>query len=546
MRHAPVPTRALALAVGACAIAAACTGVVGDAPGSAAPPLDATPPAATLKRLTRAQYANALHDLLGASVVVPTAIEPDVVAAGLLSVGASVGSISRRGVEQFEDAAFRVAAQALAAGPARDALVGCAPQGVRDDACARAFVVRFGRRAWRRPLADDEVDRWTSVAGSSATALGDFHLGLGFALAGLLESPAFLFRSETGEPDPTHAGRRRYTPYEMASRLSFFLWNTTPDDALLDAAARGELTDDATLGAAVDRLLASPRARTAVRTFFSELLALQGLDDLSKDAKVFPAASPDLGPSAREATLRNLEEQLLVRGADYREIFTTRRTFVDRKLASLYGVPAPSLEGFGEVELPEGSPRVGLLGEASFLALYAHPTSSSATVRGKLVRGALLCDTIGSPPANVNTSLPDPKDSGPTLRDRIKVHLEQPFCAACHTSMDPIGLGLETFDGIGAYRTTENGATIDATGSLDGTPFHDLPTLAKAVAGHPHLPGCVTREVYRFAAGAPEPRDATPEIESLTRAFVADGWSFVGLLRKVALSAGFRTATENR
>lgn len=543
------PKRAGSLALGAALLIAACTGEIGDRQIDGQP-VAIDPAPSTLHRLTRAQYANSIHDLLGKELAIPTALEPDVASGGITSVsfasvGSSIGSVSRRGIEQYEAAAFKVAEQAMSAGPAREALVGCTPEGTSDEGCARSFLGALGRKAWRRPLTPAELDRVVAVATKAATTLGDFHQGLSFGIATLLQSPNFLYRAELGTPEAGQQGLRRYKGQELASRLSFFLWNTTPDAELLDAAEKGALDDEAGLEAQVDRLLSSPRAHDAVRNFFTERFGLDQLDDLSKDSVVFPAMSADLGPSAREETLRILEQMLMIEGADYREVFTTRRTFVNRKLASLYGVPALSLDTFNEVSLPETGMRRGLLGHASLLTLYAHPTSSSATLRGKFIRKALLCAVIPNPPANVNTALPDPKESGPTLRDRLGVHESQPFCASCHRPMDQLGLGLENFDGLAQIRSTENGAPIDPAGDLDGTAFKNPIELGAAIAKHPDLGPCLVRHLVRYASAAPETPGEDAEIERLSRAFADQGYRLPYLLRQVALSPAFRTATES-
>ncbi|APR82423.1 Cellulose-binding domain protein [Minicystis rosea] len=532
------------LLLGAALVLGACTGVIGDREVDTAP-VAIDPAPSTIHRLTRTQYTNALHDLLGKDIAVPTALEPDVEVAGFATVGGSIGSVSRRGVEQYETAALKVAEQAMMPGPAREALVGCTPSGPADAACAKSFLADFGRRAWRRALDDEEINRLSTLATTAGTTLGDFHQGLSFAVAALLQSPSFLYRVELGTPDPKKPGVRRYTGYEMASRLSFFLWNSIPDAALLDAAESGGLDDDGGLSMEIDRLLDSPRLGEAMANFFTERFGLAQLDDLSKDSVVFPAMSAELGPAAREETLRLIHQILVEEGGDYRELFTTRRTFVDRKLASLYGVPAPSLDSFGEIELPEKGLRRGLLGHASLLTLYAHPTSSSATLRGKFVRKALLCATIPNPPANVNTALPDPKESGPTLRDRLTVHETQPFCASCHRPMDFIGLGLENFDGLGQVRQTENDALIDPSGDLDGTPFKTPVELGAALAEHPDLGPCLVRHLLRYASAAPETPGEDAELERLSYHFADQGYRLPYLLREIALSPAFRTATES-
>lgn len=532
-------------ALGAAVLAASCTGMIGDRDADNQP-ATIEPAPATIHRLTRAQYANAIHDLLGEDIAVPAALEPDVDLDGFATVGGSVGSVSRRGVEQYEAAATGIADQAMTAGPARDALVGCTPSGPSDAACAQSFLEAFGRRAFRRTLSGEEIDRLTTVAVKAGATLGDFHQGLSFAIAAILQSPNFLYRVELGAPDPDRPGLRRYTGVEMASRLAFFLWNTTPDGALLDAADRGDLDSDEGLAIEVDRMLRSPRVHDAVRNFFTERFGLAALDDLSKDSVVFPAMSADLGPAAREETLRLIDRMLVDEGRDYRDLFTTRRTIVDRKLASLYGVPAPSLDDFAEVELPESGARRGLLGHASLLSLYAHPTSSSPTLRGKFVRKVLLCATIPNPPANVNTALPDPEMAGPTLRDRLAVHETQPFCASCHRPMDFIGLGLENFDGIGQARKTDHGATIDASGDLDGAPFDGPVELGAAVGAHPDLGPCLVRHLVRYASAAPETPGEDAEIARLSDRFADQGYRLPDLLRDIALSPAFRTAKESQ
>ena len=385
----------------------------------------------------------------------------------------------------------------------------------------------------------------TRVAGITTQAgakLGDFYQGLAFGIAALLESPHFLYRPAVGEPDPTQAGRRRYTSVEMASRLSFFLWNSTPDDALLDAAEKGSLTDPAALTKEVTRMLASPRAHAGLRNFVTEYLRLDKLDQLSKDPTIFTHFNPDVGPAAREETLRDFEHLVFDLDGDYRDLFTSRRTFVNPKLASLYEVLAPKADGFAEVELPADIPRRGLLGQVSFLSLYAHPTSSSATLRGKLIRTVLLCGTVPPPPVNVNTALPEPSATALTLREREKVHLSDPFCAGCHVQMDPIGLGLENFDGLGGYRRKDHGAPIDPSGDLDGAAFANAVELADRVRNHPALGRCFVRRMYEYATAFVEQPAETPVLTALADDFAASGYRIKSLMLTISTSPGFRLA----
>lgn len=529
----------IVLGLGLCGLAAAACGSDGE-PEKVWPTVDVDPTPVVIKRLTTDQYENAIHDLVG-DVAVPINLEPDSAYAGFLVVGGARSSISALGVERYESAAYKIAEQAMDAPDIAADLVPCEPAGVDDEACFRDFVRSFGRRAFRRPLTDAEQGRYVDVALQAANKLGDFYDGAEFALAGMLMSPHFLFRVELGTGQ---GGKLRYSDYEMASRLSFFLWNTTPDDELLDAAEQGELTEVDGLAQQVDRLLASDRAREGVRNFFAERFELHDLDDLVKDGEIFAEMSAELGPYAAEETLRTVEDLVFDRQGDYRDLFTSRKTFLNRKLASLYNVPAPALDELAPTTLPKDGPRAGLLGHASVLALHAHSTSTSATLRGLFVRTTLLCGSIPPPPADVDTSLPEATETFPTLRDRIAQHLTDPACSSCHLATDPIGLGLERFDGLGKLRFTENGEPIDASGDLDGVPFEDAASLGQAIADHPNLASCLTRHLYRYAIAQEETKGDEPLIDQLTEQFVYDGHRIKPLLRRIALSDGFRYGKE--
>lgn len=535
----------LALALGPLALAALALGTPGCAEeGVEAPVADAEPPTiepapARLRRLTRDQYLRTVADLFGPEVVVVGPLEPDTALDGLLAVGAASVTISPRGVELYEDAAFAIAEQVVAdPGPAR---LTCVPLDVFDVACTREALRNLGRRVWRRPLTDEELARLVGITVRAQVALGDPGQGLAFGIAALLQAPDFLFRVEAGEAAPDGA---RYSDFEMASRLAYFLWNTTPDDTLLDAAAAGRLTDDAALRQVVLEMIADPRARQGVRAFFSDYLGLAALDHIIKDPQIFTRFSPDLGAMAREETLRTIELLVFDERADFRALLTGRKTVVNRKLAALYGIEAPAAEGFGVVELPPHSPRVGLLGHASVLALHSHPVSSSATLRGLFIRETLLCGEIPPPPANVDTSLPEPDPTRPTLRERVAIHMTDPGCAGCHQAMDPIGLALENFDGIGRYRETENGAVIDASGTLDGVPFDGPVQLAARIANHPDLARCLTERLFAYATGHAPTAGEGDEVERIAAEFAADGFRVQHLLAAIATSPAFRRVGE--
>jgi hypothetical protein len=521
-----------------------------DAPDTlGAAPEVTTPSPAVTRRLTESQYENAMRDLFGDDVYVPSAPEPDLRLAGLARLGAAEVTVSPRGVERYESAAYALAAQAVAP-EGRAAWMPCEPAAGAEDTCAREALASLGRRAWRRTLTADELDTAMRLANEAEAALAGeddvaepFWEGLQYGIAYLLQSPDFLMRPEP-VADPAEGGTPRYTGVAMAGRLSFFLWDSLPDDVLLDAAEAGDLERDAGLAAQVDRMIADPRARRGLRAWVDDLLHLTDVPDLQKDPTAFPFLQDGMLESAREETLLLFEDQVFDRDADVRELLTTRRTFIDRKLAMAYGVEAPSRDGFAAVELPEDGDRVGLFGHMSILSLYAHPRSSSATLRGKFVRSTLLCGLVPPPPANVNTNIPEASPDAPTLRDRIAVHLEDPACSTCHLVMDPIGLGLENFDGMGIFRETEANTTIDASGDLDGTPFEDLPTLAAAVAGHDDFVPCLVEQVTRAAMGRTPNGEERAAMSWLEQRFFADELRMIDLWRALALSPMFRTAAE--
>jgi hypothetical protein len=496
-----------------------------------------SPETPRLRRLTQVQYRNALVDIFGDDLVLPVSLEPDVREEGFQSIGASSTSISPRGVEQYEDAAYDVAEQVVDWPDRMSMWMDCPVDAGVTPECAEDLVAALGRRAWRRPLAPDEVTHIAELMSRIGTEADDEATGVMFGIAALLMDPRFLYRVELGEDDG--AGGRTLTGLERASRLSFMLWNSIPDETLLAAAADGTLSTPEGLRAQAERMLADERSRVGIQTFFTELLQLDLLDDLSKDPLVIPQASPEVGPAARAETLAVIESLIFEEDADFRTVLTTRRTFIERRLAAIYGVQAPSVEGPDWTLLPEEGGRRGILGHASFLMLNAHNSTSSATLRGKFVRERLLCQHMPPPPADVDTSIPEPDPSAPTLRDRVQVHLEDPTCAGCHTLMDPIGLGFENFDAIGKWRYTETGATIDPSGVLDGVAFADSWEMASALSRHHAFGPCVAKNLYQYTTGLVVADGEDLLVEWLGEAFEADGYRVQKLVMRVIESPGF-------
>ncbi len=512
------------------------------------PPARFQPAPGGLRRLSVTQYHNTLRDLLGPQVALPDTLEPDTLVAGSAVVGAARVALSGRGVESFGAAAFPLAQAALADPAFRTRYVPCT--GAVDAACTRAFVEAFGLRAFRRPLSPAEIDRYTAL-GRSVAPSPEPHAALVAVTAALLQSPNFLYRSEIGAPDPTDPTRRRLTDFELASRLSYFLWGAPPDDQLMAAAIAGQLSRDEGLHEQTRRMMRSPRTHATMAAFFVELFRLRRLDKVYESRGKYRQFTTTLPEAMKGETLRLIEEVAFTPGRDFREIFSTDFTFVNRELERLYDLPAStspsehegeSATEYHKVALPAGSLRRGVLAQGSFLTIFAHPSTSSPTKRGKFIRETLLCQAVPPPPPDVETKLPkDDAKTKRTTRQRLEAHRKDDRCNGCHKSMDPLGLAFERFDGIGAERADEGGLPIDTSGELDGVAFKDAAELGTLLARSPKLGACVARSLFRFAVGHLESEGEEPLMEALAKGLERDGYQFEALVANVIKSEGFRT-----
>jgi hypothetical protein len=546
----PILVGSRTLAVGLVALASACTGTLGPGgdPHAANPgkttgpgPVDSDPAhpgpgggpgpvaAATgvvpagLRRLSKAEYQHTVRDLLGAGIVLPTELDRDDPDALFASVGGYRVTTSPGGVLKYDDAGYDIAHQVFADPARAAAVVGCdLAQGA---ACAASFVRGFGRKAWRRPLGDDEVARYTKVVADVTDALGTPAAGFEYGLAGLLQSPNFIYVAELGENDGGAGGHVRFTSYEMATRLSYLLLGSTPDAALATAADSGALVTPAGLGAEVDRLLASAAARPALIAFFSDLFGLGELEQLAKDPDTYPGASAPLFAAMREEVERLVGDTTLDRRGVLLDLFDVPRAFVNADLAKHYGLAAPAGAGFASVALSPASERAGVLTTGAWLSVQAKPTSSSPTLRGVFVREKLLCQDVPPPPPNVDNQLPTPADrkGGPpmTTRQVLEHHRTLPACASCHAFFDPIGVAFEHFDGVGAHRTTEEGIAIDTSGDLDGRTYRTLGELLTLLKSDPRVGACLARHAYNYASGHQGGAGEDDLVKTLATAFTA-------------------------
>jgi hypothetical protein len=495
-------------------------------------------------RISPSQYIQTITDIFGSAIKVNGQFEPEVRVDGLLAIGSRKASISDRGLESYDEIARSIAQQLM--DPAnRGTFVHCVPQSpsTRDDHCATLFVAAVGRLLYRRPLGAEELAKQVQVAGAATATLHDFYAGLATSLADMLVSPDFLFRRKHLEPDPAKSGMMRLDAYSKASVLSFFLWNASPDEVLLRSAESGEIHSRPGLQRQVDRMLSSPRIETGVRAFFSDMLGFNELDTLAKDATFFPRYTLNVRDESAEQTLRTIVDNLVTRHGDYRDLFITPHTFLTRSLAALYNVPLAERVQNGEPEhwlpytYPSDDPRVGILAQASFVALHSPAGRSSPTGRGKALRELLLCQRVPPPPGNVDFSfvqdISNPEYK--TTRSRLTAHRKEVMCAGCHRITDPIGLALENFDSSGAYRTTENGELIDASGDLNGVKFSGPLGLGQAVHDDVTTTACVAKKAFGFGAGRlPDVSDA--EWQRIQEQFKESRYNFLELLRQIAMS----------
>jgi hypothetical protein len=502
-------------------------------------PEEFAPGPGALKRLTDAEFRNSLRDVLGE--VTLGDLEPDSWFDGFAKVGSSVVSISANGVDKYWSAIDGATAQVFADPSRRAALVGCEPS-TGEDVCVDAFIARFGRLAWRRPFSEAQLGRYGSLASELSTSLGDVTEALRQTANAILFSPHFLYRVERGSADPSSRWWR-FDSHEMASRLAYFLTNTTPDAPLLDAADRDELAAVEGVRAQAERLLGSVRGRESVGNFATELFRLAIVRGRAKDPERFPSYTLTLQEAMAREVPAMFQSVVFDERAAALDLFTTRRTFVNRELAALYGLDATGLgdESWVAVELPPDGLRAGLLGTAAFLSIYANQKEGSPTLRGKFIRELLLCQQIPDPPPDVSTVIEDPPPGVIlTKRERLAAHRSQPVCASCHSAMDPLGLPLENFDAIGAFRETEQGRAIDTTGDLDGQAFDGPIALGELLSQSERASACLVRNLYRYAIGRSESATEEPLIDALVERFRTNGLDMQALMIDLVTSDGFR------
>jgi Protein of unknown function (DUF1592)/Protein of unknown function (DUF1588)/Protein of unknown function (DUF1595)/Protein of unknown function (DUF1585)/Protein of unknown function (DUF1587) len=446
-----------------------------------------------LRRLTRYEYDNTLRDILGDDTRPGSQGLPEDPLTPFDNEYAQQEA-SQPLIEGLEVLARDVAQRLVDDPERRDQVVGCTPASDDDEACLRAFVGRFGRLALRRPLATDEIDEFVALGREYAEREADFYAGVAVVVRALLQDAEFVYRVEQGTPVAGEPGAYALGDFEIATRLSFLVWGTTPSDALLDAAEAGELHTPEQLQAMVESMMQDPRAEAQIDRFHAMWLGYAQLPH-----------APALTNAMRTETAALVQRVVFDEQQPWTALFTATDTFIDATLAEHYGLPAPA-EGTSWVSYGD-SGRQGILSHGAFLSVAAGPGDTSPVRRGKLIREQLMCQTIPPPPPNVDADVPPPQEDAECKWDRYATHREAGSCAGCHAQMDPIGFGLESYDREGHYRTHDEGAPqciISGDGELVGFgAFNGPAELADLLVSNTVLEPCVARQLYRFALGRP-------------------------------------------
>jgi len=504
-----------------------------------------------IRRLTRFEYNRTVRDLLGDSSNPADLLPPEEEVAGFNNQAAALTS-SDLLIEQYMKVAEDVSTRAV--GNIEALLPNCDPELDGNESCASSFIQDFGKRAFRRPLLQSETERFKAVFdwALADADLGRFEDGIQLVIETMLQSPSFLYRPELGDQTPIEGDIVPFTSWEMATKLSYMLWNTMPDDALFAAAAADELRTKEQIAAQARRMLQDDKARDLVRNFHTQWLQLTHLDSLTKDSGVYPNYDNSIRGLWKEEIQTFVEQVILEGDGSLRTLLTADYSFMNEELASFYGddvldsVSGPELR---QVQLqPER--RAGFLTSAGLMASHANVNQSSPVFRGKFVREQLMCNTLPLPPNDLVIEPPE-LDPTKTTKEQFEEIGANPACAGCHTLMNPIGFIFEHYDGIGQWRDQQNGKPIDATGQvvqtddIDGD-YDGAPELARALADSTQVQECVSSQWFRFAYNRSVTSEDSCSIEQLNDVFRASDFNIKSLLVALTQTNAFlyRRAVE--
>lgn len=495
-------------------------------------------------RLTHGQYDNTVRDLLGVQDHPSDAFLADTAVKGFTN-NADQLVVNDRLARDYRRAAEAIASDLIADAPRLAGVVGC-DAGDESMACVEAFIDRFGRRAFRRPISADEHEAFVSIYGKGAGLYeggSDFQQGIALVIETMLQAPSFLYRVELSTPGADEAVVA-LDGWEIAARLSYMMWNSTPDDALLDAAEAGELDDAAGIEEHARRLLADARAADPVQDFHSQWLRMDRYSNISKDPDLFPDFDADTPASMAAETREFFRALILEQDATFADLMTSRSTFVDDRLARIYG-----LEGsFGDTLTPvevDPATRAGFLTHPGFLAANAYFGESSPIHRGTFVQRQVLCTDIPDPPPGVNLQLPPADENIRTTRQRVEQHTSPDQCAPCHSMINAPGYAFENYDAVGTVRSTDNGEPVDTVASFenpDGTAmsFTGAVDLIEQLSGSDAAKRCYSTQWFRYASARAETESDSCTLDGLHEAMLAQDYDVKELLVALTQTASFR------
>jgi hypothetical protein len=525
-----------------------------------------------LRRISRIEYDNMVRDLLNDN----TAPAAQFVSESPMSPGVNFDVNTYTLVtstlipQQYLQAAETLAANAVATTNALTNLLNTVPGGMcgqQNDACGQAFIDYFANKAFRGQYDSTESAALFQIF-SDTEAQFDFPTGIQAVITTVLTSPRFLFVFEFGAASSSGAVVA-LSPYEVAARLAFFLWRSVPDDALMQAAAGNQLGTPDQIEAQATRMLADPKATSAIRDFTEQWMELQSTDGVTKDTQ-FTNWTAQLASDLKEETLQTVTNETLTenggQGSSLTELLTSGQSYINADVAALYGVPSPGGDGGTSFTKTSVNPtslsspiRAGILTNGSVLATQAHTTLTSPVLRGKLVREQVLCDPVPPPPVGGvdGMAIPPPPavlPAGSTTRDAFEQHLTNTVCNGCHLQMDPIGFGFGNFDATGAYQATDsNGSTggtypaIDASGTINAaTPsetminFNGPVDLATKLAGDSRVSECFALQQFRYSLGRMETVQDACSAQQMYQAFTASNLNLQTVITAIVRMDSFR------
>ncbi len=512
-------------------------GTVDDDGGeSGDPALECAPGWVGMHRLNRREYANTLVDLLGVDASVADSLPLDAAKGGFDNNASALG-ITPELAERY--LAIAEAAVPAAIEADRDRFVSCTPANEAfDDACVQATLVPFAERAWRRTLDDDlttELEAlWTAAAANTET----FDEAVVLAFEGVLIAPAFLYR--TALPEAAGEDVEPLDDFDLASRLSYFVWSSMPDDALFERARAGELSDPEVLREETRRMLLDPRASAFITSFTRQWLGIGGLHTKVFDATQFPTVDADL-LARMQAETAAFVDHVVRNELPLSELLTAQYTFLDARLAAHYGVAGPAGDALELTPVPADRRR-GMVTHGSVLAATAHPDRTSIPSRGMWVMDNLLClPPPPPPPPEIDMSGFEDDETPTTQREKLEQHRVDPTCAGCHVTMDNLGFGLENFDAVGLWRDVENGIAVDSSGLLpDGREFGNPMELADLLATDPMYARCIAQNFLSYGLGRIPTVGDQCVLDVVTAAAGSPDSTLVDVVAEVVVSDAFR------